>query len=893
MADQHVVTTTATKNADVLSGAVSTSSHSSSDEVARERETLLLMLLGQVCSLHDATPRTFVVHVIALYERGILESSSVRLLVDIGLIPRPREGTKSIILAEVVGPQRQQQHRDCEFTVNDDDDNSRSYDRNDTEVHDTRQGGGGCGAERRGVREFSSDNSSSLSTLPYNNSNDEGAIVPYHDSDNLQVQQQRFPGSELLQRQQEALAIREHLEQMHESSSIGSSFAHHGTTTASSLLTVVDDANNTTPSLSTSTHHPTSAGSTSNNYGWNRANTQSTLTSFEESFDNPPLQQQQYLPPRSDDGAVPTPSLSTREVVSGPTSSSTSSSSSSWSVEHHPLSLSRYQREFIQISLLATGSFGSVYHAIHKLESPQPYAIKCVTFATRGYYANTLSLVMREVRILAKLDHPNCVRYYTSWLEPSWMTGGNSDDNNIMLEEEDDEEGEYDDLNPINPLLMNRQHTSSSRNSSSSNPKLLTDIDRVLDGLQKSEEIEESVSQLEAILYGDKCDDDNDDGFDWTVDSPTSERSVLSLRPLSHRYSRGTSGGDNSEEGSRKWTQDHDGERNNSYHNSKVYANQRSLENRYLTSPTTTSSSYRYQISMYIQMQLCNPRTLADWISDRNNNSINDNKYDEEKARSAIEIFNQIVSGLAHVHSKGIIHRDLKPANIFSGDDGTFMIGDFGLSKMISDANNNEHSTGHPHPTNAIIHQHNSSNGHHTVGVGTASYASPEQISSKNYGPASDIYSLGLILLELIGNFTSEHERAKAFHDCRYKREVMPWLCQEYPEISLLILSCTEIESTRRPLAGDILAAELVTNEGTRGGHMVQNLKLELSLVKMDVIRKDNVIESQAEQLKEKDDIIENLNRRLAHLESRIAETENEGIPLTPPKTQLIFSGDK
>jgi hypothetical protein len=66
-------------------------------------------------------------------------------------------------------------------------------------------------------------------------------------------------------------------------------------------------------------------------------------------------------------------------------------------------------------------------------------------------------------------------------------------------------------------------------------------------------------------------------------------------------------------------------------------------------------------------------------------------------------------------------------------------------------------------------------------------------------------------------------------------------------------------------LASDILTAELLTNEETRGGHMVQNLKAELSLVKMDVIRKDNIIESQAEALKEKDSIIENLNRRLAN----------------------------
>lgn len=60
----------------------------------------------------------------------------------------------------------------------------------------------------------------------------------------------------------------------------------------------------------------------------------------------------------------------------------------------------------------------------------------------------------------------------------------------------------------------------------------------------------------------------------------------------------------------------------------------------------------------------------------------------------------------------------------------------------------------------------------------------------------------------------------------------MPWLCQEYPEISLLILSCTETDSTRRPLASDILAVELLTNEGERGGrHIVQKLKTELSLL--------------------------------------------------------------
>ena len=89
------------------------------------------------------------------------------------------------------------------------------------------------------------------------------------------------------------------------------------------------------------------------------------------------------------------------------------------------------------------------------------------------------------------------------------------------------------------------------------------------------------------------------------------------------------------------------------------------------------------------------------------------------------------------------------------------MIGDFGLSKMMRDA------TSDPRANDAIILPRGYGGGAHTAGVGTASYASPEQIATKTYGTAADIYSLGLILLELFSNFTSDHERAKAFHDCR------------------------------------------------------------------------------------------------------------------------------
>ncbi len=55
----------------------------------QERKILILMLLAQVCALHDSTPKTFIVHVLSLYERGILDYESIGFLFDLGLVPSP------------------------------------------------------------------------------------------------------------------------------------------------------------------------------------------------------------------------------------------------------------------------------------------------------------------------------------------------------------------------------------------------------------------------------------------------------------------------------------------------------------------------------------------------------------------------------------------------------------------------------------------------------------------------------------------------------------------------------------------------------------------------------------------------------------------------------------
>jgi eukaryotic-like serine/threonine-protein kinase len=148
------------------------------------------------------------------------------------------------------------------------------------------------------------------------------------------------------------------------------------------------------------------------------------------------------------------------------------------------------------------------------------------------------------------------------------------------------------------------------------------------------------------------------------------------------------------------------------------------------------------------------------------------------------ELGTQACAGLEHAHRAGLVHRDVKPANLLLTEDGTLKVADFGIAHAVGGTRVTEVGTV----------------------LGTAAYLSPEQALGDAVTPASDLYSLGTCLYELLAG--EPPYGRETLGELFSRREVCPppRLRGVPHELAAAVMRCLERDPRDRPASAAELA---------------------------------------------------------------------------------------
>jgi serine/threonine protein kinase/Tfp pilus assembly protein PilF len=187
-------------------------------------------------------------------------------------------------------------------------------------------------------------------------------------------------------------------------------------------------------------------------------------------------------------------------------------------------------------------------------------------------------------------------------------------------------------------------------------------------------------------------------------------------------------------------------------------------------------------------------------------------KKDDIQLEEAIAIFIQICEGLEKSHKIGVIHRDLKPSNIFITDEGTVKIIDFGLAKLAGNTRITKEGTT----------------------LGTVNYMSPEQARGEDIDKRTDIWSLGVILYEMLAGlppFRGEYEQAVIYSILNECPEPLSNFHIKVPKsLQSIIRKCLQKDVKKRYQEVNELLSDLFRLEASPGksGYLERESSLSL-----------------------------------------------------------------
>jgi serine/threonine-protein kinase len=164
----------------------------------------------------------------------------------------------------------------------------------------------------------------------------------------------------------------------------------------------------------------------------------------------------------------------------------------------------------------------------------------------------------------------------------------------------------------------------------------------------------------------------------------------------------------------------------------------------------------KYANTYFMAMEYVQGRTLADIL--KANGHVT--------SQQAAEIASEVAAALGFAHRNNVVHRDIKPANILIGSNGQVKVADFGIARALNA------------PTESSLTQAGSV-------MGTATYFSPEQAQGAQPDPRSDLYSLGIVLYEMVAGrppFSGENPVSIAYKQVHENPQPLNQLVADVPK---------------------------------------------------------------------------------------------------------------